>query len=193
MYQVFATSNTDGTLYIGILAGEHANEFGSWMRNDPGTPDNISIQGIPVICFMATAPTDFQVASWTYGCCYADRTVSTRWSWGRGKNKLPPQPTFTYRMFQLGLTIGPRYRCVGLSNTGVPQLDLEYCAGDGSHWILCQAQIVQIAELLQDMNGDKRKFDATFPTDACHLHDHNHEDRGDDDSPPPQGKRIRTQ
>ena len=117
--------------------------------------------------------------------------MSTKWSWGRGKTKLPPQPTYTYRMFQLGVDVGQQFRCVGFSRIGEPQLDLVYCRGDGSHTILMQAQVVQITDMLQLPNGDKRKFDPNFPTDACHMHDHNHKDREEDDSPPPRGKRIR--
>ena len=87
-----------------------------------------------------------------------------------------------------------QYRCVGFSNTGVPRLDLNHCTGEGEHWILLQAQVVQITEMLAMANGDKRKFEATFPTSACHLHDHNHrdEDQDRDDSPPQEGKRIKT-
>ena len=77
--------------------------------------------------------------------------------------------------------------------TGEPNLDLIYCNGQGSHHILMQAQVVQIADMLELPNGEKRKFEPNFPTDACHLHEHNHGDHEEDDSPPPQGKRIRIQ
>ena len=54
------------------------------------------------------------------------------------------------------------------------------------------AQVRQIAELLQTTNGDKRKFEATFPTEACHMDPHNHHKRDDDSPPPPsQAKRTR--
>ena len=185
MYQIFANSDGDGSLYIAFLAGAHANQMGAWMRNDPGTNDTISIEDVPVIIFSADNPSNFQVARWTYGTVHCDKTVSSKWSWGRGKNKLPPQPQYTYRLFQLGVIIGPTYRCVGFSSTGVPRLDLTHCDGAGGHWILMQAQVIQITELLFMSNGNKRKFDPTFPTPACHLHDHDHRDRGDDDSPPP--------
>ena len=195
MYQIFSYDTTGSSLYIGLLAGHQANEMANWMRNEPGTGDTITINEVPIICFSSTAPSDFQVGSWRMGTVHADRTVSARWTWGTGKNKLPPKPTFVYRLFQMGVATGPQYRCVGFSNTGVPQLDLSHCTGEGEAWTLLQAQVVQITEMLATANGDKRKFEPTFPTDACHLHDHNHNDDSHDrdDSPPPQGKRIRTQ
>ena len=193
MYQVFSTSDVTGTLYIGLLAGNNANDFMLWMQNAPGIPDTISIREVPIICFLSNAPGDFQVATWATGSVHADKTVSTRWSWGRGKAKLPPTPSFTYRAFQLGVEVGRQFRCVGFSVTGEPNLDLIYCNGQGSHHILMQAQVVQIADMLELPNGEKRKFEPNFPTDACHLHEHNHGDHEEDDSPPPQGKRIRIQ
>lgn len=183
--------DANGSLFIAILAGDSATTMASWLRNEQGMDDSISIPDVPVICFSSADPSNFQVASWTFGTLHMDKTVSTKWSWGKGRNQLPPQPSFTYRMFQLGVIIGPKYRCVGFSNTGVPQLDLNHCTGDGGHWILMQAQVVQIAEVLQGADGQKRKFEPTFPTQACHLHPHNHRENGDDDSPPPQGKRVR--
>ena len=194
MYQVFAYDTTGSALYIGLLAGEQANQLVNWMRNEPGTSNSFSIEDVPIISFSAAAPSDFQVATWRIGAVHADRTVSTRWTWGSGTKKLPPKPSFTYRLFQMGVSIGRQYRCVGFSNMGVPRLDLNHCTGEGEHWILLQAQIVQITEMLAMANGDKRKFEATFPTSACHLHDHNHrdEDQDRDDSPPPEGKRIKT-
>ena len=191
MYQVFSTSDTTQTLYIAILAGEQANMFHQWMENVIGIPDTISIQDVPIISFLSNHPSDFQVATWRKGAVHADKTVSTKWTWGRGKAKLPPQPKYTYRMFQLSVLVGTQYRCVGFSATGQPQLDLVYCNGQGDHSILMQAQVVQITDMLHLPNGEKRKFEPNFPTDACHLHDHNHGDHEEDDSPPPQGKRIK--
>ena len=191
MFQVFSTSDSTGTLYIGVLAGEQAAYFHQWMQNAPNIPDSISIPDVPIISFLSNHPSDFQVSTWVTGSVHADKTVSAKWTWGRGKAKLPPQPTYTYRMFQLGVNVGQQYRCVGFSNTGVPQLDLTYCNGEGSHMILMQAQVVQITDMLELPNGEKRKFEPNFPTDACHLHQHNHKKHGDDDSPPPRGKRVR--
>ena len=191
MFQVYANSDTDGSLYVGFLSGQQAGLMASWLRNEQGTADTISIENVPVIIFSADNPSNFQVAKWTYGTVHCDKTVSTKWSWGKGKNKLPPQPSYTYRSFQLGVIIGATYRCVGFSNTGVPQLDLAHCDGAGGHWILMQGQCIQIAELLFTPDGEKRKFEPIFPTPACHDHKHDHRENGDDDSPPPPEKRIK--
>ena len=90
----------------------------------------------------------------------------------------------------LGVIIGPTYRCVGFSTTGVPQLDLANCDGAGGHWILMQAQVIQVTELFT-ANNEKRKFDPNLPTPNCHLNDQDHPGQDEDDTPPPQGKRIK--
>ena len=191
MFQVFAINEADASHYMALISGDHANLLARWLRNEEGVADSFSIQDVPVIHFSANDPANFQVADWTFGTLHCDKTISSTWSWGRGKNKLPPRPTYTYRSFMLGVIVGPRYRCVGFSNTGVPQLDLSYCDGQGGYWILMMAQVRQIAELLQTTNGDKRKFEATFPTEACHMDPHNHR-KEDDDSPPPPSQAKRT-
>ena len=152
MYQVFATSDSTGMQHIGILAGDQASYFQQWTQNMPNIPDSISIPDVPIISFLSNHPNDFQVASWISGSVHADK-----YSWGRGK--LPPQPTFSYRMFKLGVTAGQEFRCVGFSATGIPQLELTNCGGDSSHMILMQAQVVQISDVLQR----KRKFELNCP------------------------------
>ena len=78
MYQIFANSENDGSLYIAFLAGDHANQMGAWMRNDQGMSDTISIQDVPVIIFSANNPSNFQVAKWTFGTVHCDKTVSSK-------------------------------------------------------------------------------------------------------------------
>ena len=193
MYLVFATNPNNNTLYIGYVTGPLATQLAQWMRNEPGTHDTITLPGLPILIFSSDTPSDFQVGHWSFGAMHGDRRVSAQWAWGRGKSLLPPQRSFQYRSFMLDVEQGPTFRCVGVDDFGTPLLDLNYCDGTGTTWTMLNATVVQITEPLMDTNGNKRKFQATFPDDACHNDDHNHAKRGDDDSPPPpgQGKRVK--